>query len=331
MIPYHEILSRIPIESLESLDGHTVRFCYPRGREVPLHWEMVLADEPDLDRLEPEAPNRKAIGDLLEGLRHALYESFEQGQGSALFETMGIVEPGQWRDVLVDHFCRPMWLYTNGQEVFSVVERMGPRFEVARLPSLGSLHEFRTLYVRTLPDPRDVAEFGHRDGAESYVLGQLALVKVKAIPLRQGTGRRMVLLQRCGYRPGGPGRPSIALMLAHFGDETHLLQMQPERRDAYTVLNELPELLGGDVVESCATCASFRFSGMTRDSSGGTRGYCRKRLEAARSSGLPMPGMDVRPRFGTLVSVFDRCLSWDPIVDGEREVPFCQRAIEVEG
>jgi len=330
VIPYHEILSRIPIETLEPLDGHVVRFCYPRAREVPLHWELVLHDQPDLDRLEPGAPDREAVADQLAGLRHALLESFEQGQGSALFATMGIVEPGQWRDVLVDHFCRPAWLYTNGQELYSMVEREGPRFEVARLPSLDSLHDFRSLHTRTLADPRDVVEFGHREGAETYVLGCLAEVKVRALPLRSGADRRMILLQDCGRRPGRPGCSAISLSLAHVGDETYLLQMQPDRRDAYTVLNELPKRVGGDVVEACATCSSFRFSGMSRDSSGGRRGYCRRRLEAARASGLPMPGLDVRPRYGTVVSVFDRCSAWEAIDDGDREVPFCQSA-DVEG
>jgi hypothetical protein len=100
--------------------------------------------------------------------------------------------------------------------------------------------------------------------------------------------------------------------------------MQPDRRDAYTVLNELPGRLEGEVVQACATCVAFRFSGMSRDSSGGTRGWCRRRLEAARASGLPMPGLDVRPRYGTIVSVFDRCLEHEPIADEAREIPFCR-------
>jgi hypothetical protein len=243
---------------------------------------------------------------------------------------MGIIEPAQWRDVLVDHYCRPQWLYTNGQAAYSLVERRGPRYEVARLPSLGSLHEFRTLHVRTLLDPREVAEFGHQDGAETYVLERLSRLEVRAVPVRSGLRRRMLLLQECGTRPGGPDRPPISLMLAHVGGKTHLLQLQPDRRDAYTVLNELPALLDGDMVEACATCAGFRFSGKTRDDSSGTRGFCRRRLEAARASGLPMPRLDVKPRYGTTVSVFDRCRSYEAIRDEDREVPFCQRG-DAEG
>lgn len=325
MIPWAEVLSRIPFEALVSLDDGSVRFAYPQPREVPACWALVLDPDPALARLLPDAPDRAAVASLLEGLRHALMESFERGRGSALFATAGIDDPAGWRDVLLDHYCRPRWLYTNGQVVFSLVERPGPRYELARLPSLASLHEFRTLYVRELPDPREVMEFGHQGGAETYVLGRLAEVQVRTLPLVHGKARRMLLLQACGTRPGGPGERAIALWLAHMGGATMLLEMQPDRRDAYTVLNELPGRREGEVVQACATCVAFRFSGMSRDSSGGTRGWCRRRLEAARASGLPMPGLDVRPRYGTIVSVFDRCLEHEPIADEDREVPFCRR------
>ena len=324
MIPWAEVLSRIPFEALVPLDDGSVRFAYPQPREVPVCWALVLDPEPALERLLPDAPDRAAVASLLEGLRHALYESFERGRGSALFATAGIDDPASWRDVLLDHYCRPRWLYTNGQAVFSLVERPGPRYELARLPSLASLHEFRTLYVRELPDPRDVMEFGHQSGAETYVLGRLAEVQVRTLPLVHGKERRMLLLQACGTRPGGPGERAISLWLAHMGGATMLLEMQPDRRDAYTVLNELPGRREGEVVQACATCVAFRFSGMSRDSSGGMRGWCRRRLEAARASGLPMPGLDVRPRYGTIVSVFDRCLEHEPIADEDREVPFCR-------
>lgn len=325
MIPWPKVLSRIPYEDLQVLDEHAVRFAYPQPQEVPAHWAMVLEPDPPLARLLPDAPNREAVANLLAGLRHALYESFEQGRGSALFATAGIDDPAAWRDVLLDHYCRPRWIYTNGQQTLSLVEREGPRFEVARLPSLDSLHEFRTIYVRDLPDPRDVMEFGHIGGAQTYLLGRLSQLEMRAVPLVKDEQRRTLLLQPCGKRSGGRDRGAIALSLAHVGGSTHLLEMQPDRRDAYTVLNQLPGRLPGEVAQVCATCVAFRFSGMSRSSSGGTKGYCRRRLEAARASGLPMPGMDVRPRYGTIVSVFDRCDAHEPIADAKREVPFCHQ------
>lgn len=325
MIPWPQVLSRIPFEDLRALDEHAVRFGYPQPQEVPLHWAMVLAPNPAVGRLLPEAPNREAVADLLAGLRHALMASFEQGRGSALFFTTGIDEPAAWREVLLDHYCRPKWIYTNGQQTLTLVEREGPRFEVARLPSLESLHEFRTIYVRELPDPREVVELGHIEAAQTYVLGKLATLETRAVPLVRGKERRTMLLQPCGRRPGRREQGMLRLYLAHVGGQTHLLEVGAHRNDAYTVLNRLPGLLPGEVPQVCATCVAFRFSGMSRSNSGGTKGYCRRRLEAARGSDLPMQGMDVRPRYGTIVSVFDRCEAHETIADGDREIPFCLR------
>lgn len=327
MIPYPEVLSRIPFERLHALDESSVRFAYPRPREVPQHWDVVLDKHPDIDEIEPDRPNREAIANLVGGLRHALIESFEQGQGCALFATAGIDDPRGWRDVLLDLYCRPRWVYTNTQRTFALLELPGERFRVAELPSLGSLHEFRTLYVRSLPKAHDVVDFGHFDAAEVHILRALSSVEMRALPLRNAEGRRTLLLQTAGSRPGPRGH-AISLYVAHLGGESSLVEVEPERCDAYTVLNRLREWigkrLGDDVVEACATCSGFRFSGMARDHSSGTRGYCRRRLELARKSDRPMSGMDARPSFGTVVSVFDRCGAYEAIADEEREVEFCQ-------
>lgn len=330
MIPYPEVLSRIPFENLEALDEYAVRFSYPRGREVPLHWEMVFDERPDLELLEPDAPNREAVDNQLAGLRYAVVESFEQGRGSALFTTAGIDDAAQWRDLLVDIYCRPQALYTNTQRTFAILELPGPRFRVAELPSLQSLHEFRTLYVRTFPDPHQIVDFGHLDAAEVYVTDQLSQLKMRALPLRKGDKRRMMLLQSAGSR-AGTGGIKISLHLAHIDGKTTLLEFEPDGCDAYTVLNQLdrwipPKVLRGYVVQSCATCSAFRFSGMARDSSAGNKGYCRRRREAARESGLPMAGLDTRPRHGTVVRVYDRCGQYEAIADEDREIEYCRQS-----
>lgn len=330
MIPYPEVLSRIPFENLEALDDYSVRFSYPRGREVPLHWEMVFDERPDLELLEPDATNRGAIETQLAGLRHAVVESFEQGQGSALFTTAGIDDAAKWRDLLVDLYCRPQALYTNTQRTFAILELPGPRFRVAEFPSLQSLHEFRTLYIRSLPDPDQIVDFGHLDAAEMYVTDQLSQLELRSIPLRKGDKRRMLLLQSAGSRPGRGGM-KVSLYLAHLEGSTALLEFEPDGCDAYTVLNQLDRWFSAKVlrdykVQSCATCSAFRFSGMARDSSSGKKGYCRRRREAARVSGLPMAGLDTRPRHGTVVRVFDRCGQYEFIADEEREIEYCRQS-----
>lgn len=329
MIPYSKVLSRIPFENLEALDDFSVRFAYPQPREVPAPWAMLLARRPSLERLEPERRDRDAVATRFEGLRHALYESFEHGQGSALFTTAGIDHPGKWRDVLVDCYCRPRWLYTNAQRTFSLVVLGEQHVRVAELPSLASLHEFRTLDVRELPDAHHVQDFGHLDAAETHVRRELASLRVRALPMREGDRRHTLLLQPAGSHPGSRGRP-IELYVGHLRGRPRLLRVEADRCDAYTVLNRLGDQLGAEavgdaMVEACATCASFRFSGIIRDGSGGTRGFCRRRREAARASGLPMSGPDTWPRFGTVVSVFDRCGSYEAVADDEREVQYCQQ------
>jgi hypothetical protein len=39
--------------------------------------------------------------------------------------------------------------------------------------------------------------------------------------------------------------------------------------EPYAVLNYLPRILAGVEADTCATCRSFRFSGLSRDMSGG--------------------------------------------------------------
>lgn len=331
MIPYPEVLSRIPFEDLELLDDSSVRFAYPRPREVPLHWSALfdfgVDDTLDYAAVQTKAEDREAVATLVGGLRHAVEESYDRGVGSALFTTAGIEDAAGWRDVIVELYCRPRWIYTNTQRTFSLLELPGPRFRLAELPALRSLHEFRTPYIRALPDPHKVMDFGHFDAAEMFVLRVMSERVVRALPLRGAPEDRSLLLQQAGERPGPRGR-SISLYVAHLDGEPQRIEVEADRCDAYTMLNRLERWFGdrlaGQVVEACATCASFRFSGKARDDSGGTRGYCRTRLEQARASDRPMAGMDARPSYGTVVSVFDRCRSYRAIADEDREVEFCQ-------
>ena len=300
MIPYPQVLSRIPFEDLEALDDFSVRFVYPRPREVPRHWAMLLERSPRLDRLEPDDPDRAQVLGRFEGLRHALYQSFEQGKGSALFTTAGIDHPGRWRDVLVAHYCRPRWLYTNAQRVFSLVVASSGHHRVVELPSLSSLHEFRTLDIRELPDAEQVVDFGHLDAAEAHVLRELSQLRVRALPLRKGERRRTLLLQPAGSRPGPHGR-AVDLYVAHLGGESTLLQVEPERCDAYTVLNRLGDQLhvAADVVDAHPRAAA-RQQARCREAAGAEADHqealvadvegCRHALTAASAwRGSPRP------------------------------------------
>ena len=82
--------------------------------------------------------------------------------------------------------------------------------------------------------------------------------------------------------------------------------------EPYAVLNHLATVLPGVEADTCATCCSFAFSGMSRDMSGGWMGYCRHpdAQEAPDRSGPPS------------VSVSDRCDRYTMVLDVNRKHPY---------
>lgn len=60
---------------------------------------------------------------------------------------------------------------------------------------------------------------------------------------------------------------------------------EPEPFEVFATLRP-----SGFRLEVCATCSHFRFSGLTRDWSGGSRGYCL--LEPQTATGWPKVGVD---------------------------------------
>src|SRR4051812_43823228 len=91
---------------------------------------------------------------------------------------------------------------------------------------------------------------------------------------QKGVESAELLLQRTGSIPGTDGY-RIHNFIATFRDEGFHVQMGGPPcgdKEPYRVLNELrPQ---GFVLTVCATCEHFRFSGMARDMSAGSRGYC---------------------------------------------------------
>ncbi len=324
MIPYDEILSRLPVTRVEPLDDISVRVALA-PRETPLQWSMLLDEAPALDRLDPDAPNRDAVAHNFERMRRMTREGYELGCEDDFLASVDIPDLTSWRDALVEHFCRPAWLYTNAQRWFSLVVTPDARVRVLELPSLYSLEVFATPYFDRLPPPFSLAVFGNLDAAETHFLGQLSKLEVRALPLRRGDRRRALLLQPAGARRGPQGH-KVRLYLARVDDHVGLLETDARVRDPYTTFNRLSEQLGeafiDDVLETCATCSSFRFSGMSRDMSGGSKGYCMARYPAAHPEGRPRQTHARRPSFRETVSVFDRCRAYAYIADEDREIPY---------
>ncbi len=326
MIPYPTILSELPVTHIEPLDDTSVRFAVA-PRETPLRWSMLLDDAPALDRLEPDAPNRAAVAHNFERMRRMLREGYELGREDDFLAGVGVADLASWRDALVEHFCRPAWLYSNAQRWFSLVVTPDARYRVLELASFYSLEVFSTPYFDRLPDPFSAAVFGHLDAAESHVLDQLSTLEMRTLPIRRGERRRSLLLQPAGARRGSRGN-RVRLFIAHVDGRAALLETDSGGRDPYTALNRISELLGeefkDDVIETCATCASFRFTGMSRDMSGGQKGYCVTLRDAAQRERLAHPEHPRRPSYRETVSVFDRCRAYSRIVDEDREIQYCR-------
>jgi hypothetical protein len=92
-------------------------------------------------------------------------------------------------------------------------------------------------------------------------------------------------LQHTGQRKGNHGY-SVSILTASFRGTTFRIEMGGgpcSDEEPYRVLYQLrPD---GFHVEACATCKHFRFSGLTRDWSAGSRGYCTHPLGKPRPSG----------------------------------------------
>jgi hypothetical protein len=107
----------------------------------------------------------------------------------------------------------------------------------------------------------------------------------------------------------------LQTLIATFRDETFRVQMGGRpwgEKEPYRVLNELrPQ---GFVLMVCATCEQFRFSGLTRDWSAGSSGYCSLALKYRNS-------FDLSDR----VSVDYWCSEYRFIADEDRRSPYIKR------
>lgn len=329
-IPFHKVLEPVPHERLELVDEHLVRFHYRRPREVPEHWRMLLEHDFRTDAIELSAPDRKAVSERFRHLHRLVGGEYAKYMRSDYFERAGVRTPDAWLRVVIDHHCMPYVLYTNAQELCTVVTRGHSWWEVAVHPGVEALVAFREALrhgeVEALIDADRMRIFATAEAAETYAQRVLANMRIRFAPLRKGAGRKSLALLPAGTRPGPRGVP-IELAVARVDGTERLLQLEPGRWDAYTALNRLGDELEGWVLEGCATCRSFRFSGTLREASEGHRGLCRRRVAEARASELPSDGKhEVKPRMLTEVGVLDRCAQWEPIADEDRELPFCLSA-----
>ena len=222
----------------------------------------------------------------------------------------------------IDHFCRPVYLYTNGQAIVSLVPRNATRFEVVYHPSLHDFNGFDSEFEQLSGVPistEHVRIANTFEAAEQDAIARLSILKTRVFCLHKGDELDALVLQPAGSRTTASGY-KIQTLIGSFRGNRFLVQMGGPPcgpHEPYRVLNELrPE---GFIIEACATCQHFRFSRMSRDMSAGSTGYCT----------LPSQ-TNTAPSFRTNVSVRHSCPAYALVADQERRCPYLSWSTEIK-
>jgi hypothetical protein len=190
------------------------------------------------------------------------------------------------------------------------VQRNPARFELVYHPWLRDFNEFGGLQG-DLISAEHVLVASSFHGAEQVAKKRLSVVKTWTLRLRKGVELDELVLQPAGSRTVTNGY-SLRTLIASFRADRFRVQIGGPpcgAHEPYRVLNELrPE---GFIIEACATCLYFRFSGLTRDWSAGSAGYCTHPSEKKTEHGPP-PSVSVR----------HYCPEYTFVADREREYPY---------
>jgi hypothetical protein len=299
------------------LNDQAIRFQLERPREPSTYQRFFMGEYSSVDDVFPKAPDRKAVESDLVATAKTLDAALARMRGCPFGESGTIASRQDLLSFNIDHFCRPGYLYTNGQDLVSLVQRNKARFEVVYHRSLWDFRQFNSDYGWSggLIEPECAVIVGTFEDAERAALERLAQVKTIAIRARKASEVCELLLQPAGERKDASGHP-LETLIASFRSQQFRVQMGgtpngPHER--YRVLNELrPD---GFVLEVCATCRCFRFTGMIWEFSGGSLGYCTHGLdEKDWKSGQP-----------PMVDVLDCCPEYSFVEDGQRPIPYLRR------
>lgn len=310
---------KTPFTEITRLGEHLLRFRLATPRRITAYHQLFLAGQSDTSTIFPEAPNREGIRQNFESMSRKIIECFEANRDAPFVEFTSTASP---KDLLlrnIEHFCRPDFLFTNGQSLISLVIHAPHRISAVRHNSPWDGEYFSSDYMpHTLLDPARASVFGDEQAADMWIRRELSKLSLQAVPIRRGHERRSLLLQHAGTHVAkGGGRGEV--WFGYLGAHERRLERAPGQ-EPYSFYNKLD--MEGFRAETCATCIHFRFSGMSRDMSAGAMGYCWPRHERAGESGLVRVGVDVRPSFGTVVSVGDTCGGHCFVEDKDRPRPY---------
>jgi hypothetical protein len=275
-----------------------------------LHQEM-LRPVPEPERLFVGAPNRDAVEHNLRASIHAFEKAVREFAPDQTGRRLT-----SWRDLLrmnLEHLGGAARYFTNGQTTATCLPLTDGRFSVALHDDHG-LEMFRS-HISTQPSlvAHRLVTVETEGEVQSLAIRWLSVVKEESIPVFvQGKPETMTwrawgwIAAQSGYR-----RKGLVLKVGDRSVWTELNEWAGAAFEPYAVLNHLATVLPGVEADTCATCSSFAFSGMSRDFSGGWGGYCRH-PDAQEGSGRGSPG----------VSVSHRCDRHTTILDANRSQPY---------
>lgn len=270
------------------------------GRTPPPYLAALLEGR-NAASVMPDAPNRAGIAWQLDEIRKRFETALTQWQAGPepareVCDVAGLV-----RRTLA-HTVDPPAIYSNGQQVLTLVELRSGRYELAAHASPRELVGYCADYSACTPlEPGQCGWFASMEAAETHAFAVLRNIVQNEFALADArTGAALegsVWLQKLD---------SGRCWLLRHGDVVRRFRIGA-RGEPREVLRRLD--IGGACVRCCATCAHFRFSGMSHDMSGGHAGYCGQREPASAGSGRPSPFNEVW-RTELLVSVQHMCPAW---------------------
>ena len=299
-----------PASDIRYFNDQLVRFRLESPRKPSTYHRFFLGEYSSADEVFPAAHDRKAVEYNLALFAKMLDAGLASMRERQFVEGTAISR----RDLMsfnIDHFCRPTYLYTNGQAIVSLVRRNQDRFELAYHPSLPDFRRFGGDYEFGLIEPDNVQIATTFDDAEQLARERLLTVVTYALRLQAGAELGELVLQSAGSRPDTDGYPVETLIATFLGDSFRLRMGGRGDNEPYQVLNEFRP--AGFVLVVCATCEHFRFSGMARDMSAGSVGYCTR------------PSKDGKLGPSGQVSVHDWCPEYRFVADQERKTPYLRR------
>lgn len=303
---------KFPATDVRYFNDQLVRFRLESPRKPSTYHRFFLGEYSSADKVFPEARNRKAVEYNLASFARALDAGLVRMRERHFVEGTDIISRRDLMSFNIDHFCRPTYLYTNGQAIVSLVTRNQDRFELAYHPSVPAFCRFGNDYeIDTLIEPDNVQIATSLDDAERAAQERLFTVETYRLRVQRGPEVDELVLQPAGSRPGTHGYPLETLIGTFRGDSFRVQMGGPPFGDnePYRVLNEFRP--AGFVVVVCATCEHFCFSRMARDWSAGSGGYC----DRSKKTQLDLSDQ---------VSVRDWCPEYRFVADQERKTPYLQ-------